>query len=101
MVSCCYRNRRPQLIILRCISSCGFFLEKVIFPWEDGCFDAPPYPVAWRSGAMAWLASSSWMLSGSKICNYRGRIIPNGDLFLVILRLQNCLAISRDVLSDR
>jgi hypothetical protein len=37
-----YRNVRPRLIILRCIGSCNFFLEKVILPWEDWCFDAPP-----------------------------------------------------------
>lgn len=42
MESCRYHNEHPQLIILRCIGSCDFFLEKVIFPWESWCFDSPP-----------------------------------------------------------
>ncbi|MEB3166579.1 MAG: DUF1830 domain-containing protein [Cyanobacteriota bacterium] len=36
-----YRNDSPQLVILRCIGASGFFLEKVIFPWEDWIFEAP------------------------------------------------------------
>lgn len=42
MEICHYRNTGPKLIILRCISSCGFFLERVIFPWEDFFFHGPP-----------------------------------------------------------
>lgn len=38
-----YRNLSPRLIILRCIGSQHFFLEKVIFPWEDCCFLSPPF----------------------------------------------------------
>lgn len=36
-----YRNDSPQLVILRCTGASGFFLEKVIFPWDDWCFDGP------------------------------------------------------------
>jgi hypothetical protein len=36
-----YCNQRPQLIILRCIGADHFFLEKVLFPWEDWCFACP------------------------------------------------------------
>jgi hypothetical protein len=41
METCHYRNDSPQLVLLRCMASCGFFLEKVIFPWEDWCFECP------------------------------------------------------------
>lgn len=42
MVSYHFRNEGPQLVILRCIDSGSFFLEKVIFPRQGWCFDSPP-----------------------------------------------------------
>jgi len=43
MHSCRYQNERPQLVILRCLGAGGFFLEKVIFPFESWNFDCPPH----------------------------------------------------------
>lgn len=40
--SCHYLNDGPQLVILRCSNSDDFFLEKVIFPWQEWCFESPP-----------------------------------------------------------
>lgn len=41
METCHYRNSSAQLVILRCIGAEAYFLEKVIFPFEDWCFQAP------------------------------------------------------------
>jgi hypothetical protein len=41
METCLYRNCSAQLVILRCIGAEAYFLEKVIFPFEDWCFQAP------------------------------------------------------------
>lgn len=41
METCHYRNSSSQLVILRCIGAESYFLEKVIFPFEDWCFQAP------------------------------------------------------------
>lgn len=41
MQTCHYRNSSAQLVILRCIGAEAYFLEKVIFPFEDWCFQAP------------------------------------------------------------
>lgn len=41
METCHYRNTSAQLVILRCIGAEAYFLEKVIFPFEDWCFQAP------------------------------------------------------------
>ena len=40
--SCHYHNDCLQLAILRCIDSDDCYLEKVIFPWEDSCFESKP-----------------------------------------------------------
>lgn len=40
--SCHYHNDCLQLIILRCIDSGDFFLEKMILPYEDWYFESPP-----------------------------------------------------------
>ena len=40
--NCYYHNDCLQLVILRCINSDDFYIEKVIFPWEDWCFESPP-----------------------------------------------------------
>lgn len=41
MQTCHYRNSSAQLVILRCIGTEAFFLEKVLFPFEEWCFQAP------------------------------------------------------------
>lgn len=41
METCHYRNSSAQLVILRCIGAEAYFLEKVVFPFEDWCFQAP------------------------------------------------------------
>ena len=41
METCHYRNTSARLVILRCIGGEAFFLEKVIFPFEDWWFQAP------------------------------------------------------------
>ena len=41
MSSCSYRNASGQMVILRCIGRDAFFLEKVIFPFEDLHFSCP------------------------------------------------------------
>jgi hypothetical protein len=41
METCHYRNSTARLVILRCIGAEAYFLEKVIFPFEDWCFQAP------------------------------------------------------------
>lgn len=37
-----YRNTSSQIVILRCIGPEAFFLEKVVFPFEDWLFRCPP-----------------------------------------------------------
>lgn len=37
-----YRKTSSQIVILRCIGPQGFFLEKVVFPFEDRLFRSPP-----------------------------------------------------------
>lgn len=40
--SCHYHNGCPRPVILRCRDSEVFYLEKVIVPLADWCFDSPP-----------------------------------------------------------
>jgi Domain of unknown function (DUF1830) len=39
--TCLYHNSRDRMVILRCIGSQSYFLEKVIFPFETWTFNAP------------------------------------------------------------
>ena len=39
---CSYRNDDDRMVILRCFGSEGFYLERVIFPFEVLNFIAPP-----------------------------------------------------------
>ncbi|MFM9087075.1 MAG: DUF1830 domain-containing protein [Cyanobium sp.] len=39
---CLYCNRTERVIILRCLGPDSFFLEKVVFPWEEWVFSCPP-----------------------------------------------------------
>ena len=39
---CSYRNDDDRMVILRCFGSDGFYLERVIFPFEVLNFVAPP-----------------------------------------------------------
>ena len=39
---CSYRNNDDRMVILRCFGSDGFYLERVIFPFEVLNFVAPP-----------------------------------------------------------
>ncbi|MEB3264086.1 MAG: DUF1830 domain-containing protein [Synechococcus sp.] len=41
IVTCFYRNRSNQMVILRCIGSAAFFHEKVLFPFEYWLFRCP------------------------------------------------------------
>lgn len=54
MVVSHYRNTSSQMVILRCIGQVAFFLEKVVFPFEDFQFRCPPHSRVelWTHGAM-------------------------------------------------
>ena len=39
---CSYRNNDDRMVFLRCFGSDGFYLERVIFPFEVLNFVAPP-----------------------------------------------------------
>tara|TARA_B100000700_G_C14409551_1_gene563028 strand:+ start:128 stop:367 length:240 start_codon:yes stop_codon:yes gene_type:complete len=41
MIPFTYKNKSSKLLVIRCIGSNNFFLEKVIFPFEDFFFLAP------------------------------------------------------------
>ena len=41
MVECIYQNDTSRMVIMRCISSRQFYLEKVISPSEVFLFNAP------------------------------------------------------------
>ena len=44
MLGCCsYRNDDDRMVILRCFGDEGFYLERVIFPFEVLNFIAPPH----------------------------------------------------------
>lgn len=38
---CSYRNGSDRMVILRCLGPDGFFLERVVFPFEMLNFDCP------------------------------------------------------------
>jgi hypothetical protein len=38
---CSYRNGSDRMVILRCLGPDGFFLERVVFPFEVLNFDCP------------------------------------------------------------
>lgn len=40
--SCSYRNGSDRMVILRCLGPDEFFLERVIFPFEQLSFLCPP-----------------------------------------------------------
>ena len=52
MDTCRYFNNSAQLVVLRCFAANQVLLEKVIFPFEDWCFDAPAdaYVELWTQG---------------------------------------------------
>lgn len=37
-----YHNNSGRMIVLRCVGPNNFFLEKVVFPFENWLFDSPP-----------------------------------------------------------
>jgi hypothetical protein len=41
MVECIYQNDTSRMVIVKCISSSQFYLEKVIMPSEIFLFNAP------------------------------------------------------------
>ena len=41
MVECIYQNDTSRMLIMKCIGSCQFYLEKVIMPSEIFLFNAP------------------------------------------------------------
>jgi hypothetical protein len=41
MHTCHYSNGSGKMVILRCIGEDSFFLEKVIFPFEEWLFSCP------------------------------------------------------------
>jgi len=40
---CSYRNGSDRMVILRCLGPEGFFLERVLFPFEMLNFDCPKH----------------------------------------------------------
>lgn len=38
-----YRNTSCQMVIVRCVGPNAFFLEKVVFPFEELLFSCPPH----------------------------------------------------------
>jgi hypothetical protein len=41
LLNCTYRNILERMIIVRCFASGGFYLERVVFPFEILNFQAP------------------------------------------------------------
>ena len=41
LLNCTYRNSLKRMIIVRCFASGGFYLERVVFPFEILNFQAP------------------------------------------------------------
>ena len=40
-LSCSYSNSRDRMVILRCLGPHAFFLERVVFPFEQLSFQCP------------------------------------------------------------
>ena len=40
-MSCSYRNGSDRMVILRCLGPGAFFLERVVFPFEQLSFQCP------------------------------------------------------------
>jgi hypothetical protein len=40
-LACAYRNGSDRMVIVRCIGSKAFFLERVVFPFELLSFECP------------------------------------------------------------
>lgn len=40
-MSCSYRNGSDRMVILRCLGPSAFFLERVVFPFEQLSFQCP------------------------------------------------------------
>jgi hypothetical protein len=41
-LACGYRNGSNQMVIIRCAGADGFYLERVVFPFELLTFECPP-----------------------------------------------------------
>ncbi len=41
-LACGYRNSSDQMVIIRCAGVDGFYLERVVFPFELLTFECPP-----------------------------------------------------------
>jgi hypothetical protein len=41
-LACGYRNSSDQMVIIRCAGEDGFYLERVVFPFELLTFECPP-----------------------------------------------------------
>ncbi len=41
-LSCSYSNSSDRMVILRCLGPGEFFLERVVFPFEQLSFQCPP-----------------------------------------------------------
>ncbi|RCL51498.1 MAG: DUF1830 domain-containing protein [Synechococcus sp. MED-G71] len=41
LLDCSYRNALERMVIVRCFASGGFYLERVVFPFEILNFQAP------------------------------------------------------------
>jgi hypothetical protein len=42
-LACGYRNSSDQMVIIRCAGEDGFYLERVVFPFELLTFECPPH----------------------------------------------------------
>ncbi|MEB3308460.1 MAG: DUF1830 domain-containing protein [Cyanobacteriota bacterium] len=41
LLACAYRNRTDRMVIIRCEGREGFYLERVVFPFELLTFECP------------------------------------------------------------
>ena len=49
MMECIYRNDTDRMVIVKCIGTDHFYIEKVVMPTEMFWFEAPRTP-DWKSG---------------------------------------------------
>jgi hypothetical protein len=42
LLACAYRNGSDRMVIVRCEGHDGFYLERVVFPFELLSFECPP-----------------------------------------------------------
>ena len=56
MVECIYQNDSSRMVIMKCIGSSQFYLEKVIMPSEIFLFNAPKEArlEIWRMSISVW-----------------------------------------------